>query len=81
MSEVVVAQGGENDHRTISCAAAAAQPGGRIRIRPGTCDEQVRIDRDVDLVAGGPRGSIRIIAPAACLSVARGRVAATGIVF
>ncbi len=75
----VVAQSGTADHRTIANAVASAPAGGRVLVRPGTYEEQVLIDRDLELVADGASGSVRIVAPGTCVTVVQGSVSLRGL--
>jgi hypothetical protein len=52
--ESVVSADGRADFTTIGAALAAAAPGSRIRVRPGTYDEAIVIDRAVEIAGDGP---------------------------
>lgn len=48
------------DHITINAAIAAADPGSRILIRPGVYDEELVIDKPLEIVGGGGLGEVMI---------------------
>jgi predicted flap endonuclease-1-like 5' DNA nuclease len=57
---IVVAKSGPANYRTISEAISNSSPGSTIKVRPGTYNEQVVIDRHVEIVGDGPREQIII---------------------
>jgi F-box protein 11 len=56
--ELTVCSRGTGQYRSIGSAIQAAGPGTRIRVRPGNYAEGFVIDRPVEIVADGPRGSV-----------------------
>lgn len=58
--EAVVSPGSGGRFRTIGQALRKVRPGGRIRVRPGTYQESLVIDKPVDIVGEGPRQNIVI---------------------
>jgi nitrous oxidase accessory protein NosD len=69
-----VATQGAADFRTIAAAVAAAPAGAQVRIGPGVYEETVTIGQDLELVADGPPGSVRLVHPTAPLTIASGTV-------
>lgn len=76
---LIVAPGGKADHRTIATAVAAAPPGARLLVRPGTYDESIEVERDLEIAADGPPGSVVIRAPEACLTIGGGTLTLRGL--
>jgi len=58
-SDTIVCPHGTGDSRTICGALAAARPGGRIIVRPGTYPEQLDISRPIEII--GPEHGQAII--------------------
>ena len=77
----IVGQDGQAEHRTIASAIGVAQGGARILIRAGTYPEHLRVERDVELVADGPPGSVKVVAPDTCLAIVGGSVTVRGVTF
>ena len=59
-ADIVVAQDGTGDHRTIQRAVRAATKGDRILVRPGVYREQVQIKKTIELVGDGGPGDVVI---------------------
>lgn len=59
-NEIIVAQDGTGDYRTISEAVQAASDGDRILVRPGTYPESVSIDKSIRLRGDGGRDAVSI---------------------
>ncbi len=54
-SDITVSKGGSTGHTSIGDAARAARPGSRILIKPGVYDEQLVIDKSLELVGDGEK--------------------------
>jgi parallel beta-helix repeat protein len=55
---LIVDGNGIGNFFTITDAIAAAQPGSRILVRPGTYEESLEIDKPLELIGDGPPGSV-----------------------
>ena len=55
---LIVDGNGNGNFFTITDAIAAAQPGSRILVRPGTYEEALEIDKPLELIGDGPPGSV-----------------------
>ena len=76
---LTVAAKGSADFRSIGSALAAAPSGAKIRVGPGTYEEKLVIEHDVELVADGPPGSVRITLMSGPLAIAAGAVLLRGL--
>lgn len=68
---LVVDAMGRGDHRTISAAIEAAEPGARILIRPGQYDETLVLDKPLELIGDGAPGTISVVRKDANVILAR----------
>jgi serine/threonine-protein kinase len=57
----ILTVGGAAGYPTISAAIQAARPGSRIEIMPGSYNEQLVIDRELDICGKGQPGQVRIV--------------------
>jgi F-box protein 11 len=55
---LIVSPAGDGSFRTIADAVAAAAPGTRIFVRPGTYREVLKIERPVEIIGEGPASGI-----------------------
>jgi len=61
-ADLVVSRTGRGDYSTIGEALANAPDGARIWVRPGLYEESLYLDRQVELIAEGARGDVRVLA-------------------
>jgi nitrous oxidase accessory protein NosD len=55
---LIVSQEGQSDYTTISEAISNAQPGTRIFVRPGVYEENLVIDKPLEIIGDGPVAEI-----------------------
>jgi hypothetical protein len=58
---LVVSPSGQDDFTSIREALARAEPGRRIRVRPGLYEEEIAVNTPVEIVGAGPREQVIIV--------------------
>jgi hypothetical protein len=67
-ASVVASASGDGDYASITEALANVAPGGRVLVRPGVYEEEIILDKRVNIVGDGPRDEIVVrVAGASCL--------------
>jgi hypothetical protein len=79
-TDLIVSRTKEGRYPTIADAVRDAAPGARIRVKPGRYQGGVALDREVEIVADGPSGSVVLESVGyPCLSMLTDRARVSGL--